>query len=237
MSLKKHAIAALVVGASFAAASCTTAGAGGGNSDLETQSEKASYAIGLEMGASLHAFSSDLDLPSLIQGITDTLTDRTVLMESADARAAVMEFARAAQEGMNERRTEMAEKNLVEGQAYLASNGDRDGVVTTATGLQYEVITAGDGASPTATDQVTVHYRGTLIDDTQFDSSYDRNEPATFPVNGVIPGWTEGLQQMKVGGKSRLVAPSELAYGEAGSGPVIGPNATLVFEVELLSIQ
>jgi len=237
MSLKKRAVAALIGGILFTAVACTSGGVGGGKSSLETQSEKASYAIGLEMGASLHAFASDIDLPSLIQGITDTLTDRQVLMASADARAAVMEFARAAQEGMNERRSELAEKNLAEGQAYLASNGDRDGVLTTTTGLQYEVIREGDGASPTSSDQVTVHYRGTLIDDTQFDSSYDRDQPATFPVNGVIPGWTEGLQRMKVGGKYRLVIPSELAYGEAGSGQVIGPNATLVFEVELLGIQ
>ena len=131
---------------------------------------------------------------------------------------------------------EATERNIAEGQAYLAENGQREGVVITESGLQYEVLTQGDGPRPSATQQVSVNYRGTLIDGTEFDSSYERGEPATFPVNRVIGGWTEALQLMSVGSKYRLVIPSNLAYGERGSGPTIGPNATLIFEVELLAI-
>jgi len=128
------------------------------------------------------------------------------------------------------------EKNKVDGEAFLAANAQKDGVVVTDTGLQYKVITAGDGAKPQATDTVTVHYRGTLIDGTEFDSSYSRGEPATFPVQGVISGWVEALQLMSVGDKYELTIPSDLAYGPAGTGGDIGPNATLIFEVELLEI-
>ena len=123
------------------------------------------------------------------------------------------------------------------GKAYLATNGKKEGVNTTSTGLQYRVITEGDGASPKATDRVTVHYSGKLIDGTEFDSSYKRNSPATFPLNGVIPGWTEGLQLMKVGGKSELVIPSELGYGARGAPGAIPPHSTLIFEVELIKIN
>lgn len=129
-----------------------------------------------------------------------------------------------------------AQKNLEEGAAFLAENANKEGVVTTASGLQYLVLKAGEGASPSTTDRVTVHYSGTTLDGDEFDSSYKRGQPATFPLNGVIGGWTEGLQLMKEGGKNRLFIPSKLAYGERGAGRDIGPNATLIFEVELIRI-
>ena len=128
-------------------------------------------------------------------------------------------------------------ENKAAGEAFLAENAKKPGVVTTASGLQYQVITEGTGASPSATDNVTVHYQGTTIDGKEFDSSYKRGEPATFPLNRVIPGWTEGLQLMKEGGKSRLFIPSNLAYGERGAGRDIGPNSTLIFDVELIKTK
>ena len=129
-----------------------------------------------------------------------------------------------------------ADKNLQEGQAFLAENGKKPGVTTTASGLQYEVIKAGDGAAPGPTDKVTVHYKGTLLDGSEFDSSYKRGETATFPLNRVIRGWTEGLQLMKTGAHYRFFIPADLAYGAHGAGRMIGPNATLIFEVELISV-
>jgi FKBP-type peptidyl-prolyl cis-trans isomerase len=134
-------------------------------------------------------------------------------------------------------REERARKNLAEGKAFLAENGKKDSVWTLPSGLQYQVITKGEGNSPEATDTVTVHYRGTLIDGSEFDSSYGRGQPATFPLDRVIRGWTEGLQLMRPGAKYRFYIPPELAYGEDGAGASIGPNATLLFEVELLSVQ
>ena len=136
----------------------------------------------------------------------------------------------------NEKNKETAEKNKIEGDAFLAENKNKEGVKTTESGLQYEVITAGEGSKPKATDQVSVHYVGTLIDGTEFDSSHKRGQPATFFLNRVVKGWTEGLQLMPVGSKYRFYIPSELGYGERGAGPKIGPNATLTFEVELLEI-
>ena len=133
-------------------------------------------------------------------------------------------------------RESQGETNTVEGAAFLEANKMQDGVMTTASGLQYMVIEKGDGPKPSASDRVTVHYRGTLIDGSEFDSSYSRGQPATFPVSGVIPGWVEGLQLMNVGGKYKFFIPSELAYGERGAGQRIGPNAVLIFEVELLEI-
>jgi FKBP-type peptidyl-prolyl cis-trans isomerase FklB len=132
---------------------------------------------------------------------------------------------------------QLADKNQKEGEVFLAENKKKKGVVTLPSGLQYHVITAGTGKIPKATDTVTTHYRGTLIDGTEFDSSYKRGEPASFPVNGVIKGWTEALQLMKVGSKWQLFIPSNLAYGPQGAGQVIGPSATLIFEIELLSIK
>jgi FKBP-type peptidyl-prolyl cis-trans isomerase len=152
-------------------------------------------------------------------------------------RQALIELKRQAAAAAKRQREEQARKNLAEGEAFLAENADREDVVMLPSGLQYQVLAAGEGDPPSATDTVSVHYRGTLVDGTEFDSSYARGEPATFRVDRVIPGWTEGLQLMRPGAKYRLFVPAALAYGERGGGAKIGPNSALVFEVELLSVQ
>lgn len=204
---------------------------------LASDAERFSYAVGNDIGNSLKDFKSELDLDALLMGLDDTLKDREAQLTAAEVRkikAKVFEKVRAQQAKADKAE---GEKNKAEGIAFLKANKSKEGVQTTSSGLQYKVIKAGDGAKPKLTDTVTVHYRGTLIDGTEFDSSYKRNQPATFPVNGVISGWTEALQLMAVGSKYELYIPSSLAYGERGAGQDIGPNATLIFEVELLSIQ
>ncbi len=209
---------------------------GTGSVTLETEDQKASYAIGLNFGANLEQIESHVDLPALMAGLEDALADRDPRIPEAELETVMEAFGQTVQaEQMAQQETER-QQNEAEGEAYLAENGARPEVTTTASGLQYEVITPGDGPRPLATDQATIHYRGTLIDGTQFDSSYDRNEPATFGVGGVIPGFAEGLQLMQVGSHYRFVIPGELAYGVGGSPPNIGPSQTLIFEVELLDI-
>jgi FKBP-type peptidyl-prolyl cis-trans isomerase FklB len=198
--------------------------------EMKSLSEKASYAIGLEIGESLGRYGTAIDLPLLIRGIQDSLKGRKPLLGSEEATNIKREFFQKMQ-------TEIAVRNLAEEVAFLDDNKNKQGVKTTASGLQYMVLKEGDGPTPKATDRVRVHYRGTLLDGTEFDSSYSRGEPTTFEVNRVIPGWTEGLQLMKVGSKYRLFIPSRLAYRDQGAGPRIGPNAMLVFEVELLGIE
>lgn len=216
----------------------TACGSGIGT-DMSSFADSSSYALGLDIGHTLQnqRIAADLDLPSLLKGLSDVLEEHEPLLSPEEAGQVLQVFGQRLQQQAEEARAEALTRNLEEGRAFLEANGEKDGVMTTASGLQYEVMTEGDGPIPTATDRVTVHYLGTLIDGTKFDSSYDRNEPARFAVNGVITGWTEALQLMKVGGKYRLFVPSHLAYGEGGSGPIIGPNATLIFEVELLSID
>lgn len=198
--------------------------------ELKTTSEKAGYAVGLDIGASLKRFESGIELKALFRGIEDTLKGNKPLLTREEAAAVRNELFKRIQE-------ELAEKNLKEGEAFLAENQKKEGVVTTASGLQYMVLKEGDGPTPTATDRVTVHYRGTLLDGSEFDSSFSGGKPATFQVRGVIAGWTEALQLMKVGNKYRLFIPSKLAYRERGAGQKIGPNAMLIFEVELLGIE
>ncbi len=214
----------------------TACGSGIGT-DMGSFTDSSSYAMGLDIGNTLENMNADLDLPSLLKGLSDILEEKEPLLTPEQAADVLQLFAQRMQEKAVEDRTDALTRNSEEGAAFLAENGEKDGVMTTESGLQYEVMTEGDGPTPTAMDRVTVHYLGTLIDGTKFDSSYDRGQPATFAVTGVIAGWTEALQLMKVGGKYRLFVPSELAYGEGGSGPVIEPNATLIFEVELLSID
>jgi FKBP-type peptidyl-prolyl cis-trans isomerase len=220
----------------IAACSAMTLACSSGRADLDSFEGKSSYAIGLDIGKAMVDNQAEIDLPSLVAGLTDALQEREPLLTEEETAQVLREFAMSMQQAAEERQSAELETNRSEGEAYLVQNGDREGVVTTGSGLQYEVMEQGDGPVPTASDRVTVHYRGQLVDGTEFDTSYD-GEPATFAVNGVIAGWTEALQLMSVGGKYRLVIPSELAYGERGSGPVIGPNATLVFEVELLAIE
>ena len=202
----------------------------------EALQDRASYIIGLNLGKSLKAQEIPITLDLIVQGLRDGVAGSSPLLTEEEIQAAMQSFQ---QEIMAKQEAQMkvtSDKNKQASDAFLAENKKKQGVTTTASGLQYEVITPGSGESPKATDQVTVHYRGTLTDGTVFDSSYDRGEPATFPVNGVIKGWVEALQLMKPGAKYKLYIPPDLAYGDRGAGGVIGPNQALVFEVELISI-
>ena len=203
--------------------------------DLTNPKQKASYAIGLNIGTTLKRQELDVDTKALTAGITDGFAGKPALTED-EQKAVLMDLQKSVMARAEEKQNAAAETNLKAGEAFLAANAKKEGVKTTASGLQYKVINSGTGLSPKLTDVVKVHYHGTLIDGTVFDSSVQRNTPATFPVNGVIPGWTEALQLMKVGDKWQLVIPAKLAYGEQGPGP-IGPNSVLIFEVELLGIE
>ncbi len=198
-----------------------------------TIEQRASYGVGRQMGEQLVNQPFDgLDKEAVIDGVTEALNGVPVQVEPDQINAAFKEI----QARMKEKDSAQAAEMGAAGEEFLAKNSKRDEVTVTESGLQYEVLTAGDGAVPSATDKVRTHYHGTLIDGTVFDSSYDRNEPAEFPVNGVIAGWTEALQMMGVGSKWRLTIPHQIAYGEKGAGNAITPFATLVFDVELLAI-
>jgi FKBP-type peptidyl-prolyl cis-trans isomerase FklB len=203
--------------------------------DLTNPKQKTSYAVGVDIATSLKRQGVDLDAKALTAGIADGLAGKPALTDEQQ-QAALMDLEKNLRAKAQENQKVAAEKNLKAGEDFLAANAKKDGVKTTASGLQYKVIKTGTGATPKPTDTVKVHYHGTLIDGTVFDSSVQRGEPVTFPVRGVIPGWTEALQLMKVGDKWQLFIPAKLAYGERGVGP-IGPNSTLIFEVELLSIE
>jgi FKBP-type peptidyl-prolyl cis-trans isomerase len=203
--------------------------------DLTNPKQKASYAIGLDIATSLKRQELDMDAKALAAGIADGFAGKPALTED-EQKAVFMELQKSVMARAEEKQNAVAGTNLKAGEAFLAANAKKEGVKTTASGLQYKVINSGTGPSPKLTDTVKVHYHGTLIDGTVFDSSVRRNMPVTFSVNGVIPGWTEALQLMKVGDKWQLVIPSKLAYGEQGP-PSIGPNSVLIFEVELLGIE
>jgi len=192
--------------------------------------QQRSYAIGRNIGMNLKQQDLQLDTEQLLKGMKDALAGQPSLLTDAEMEQTL----RALQQ---ERTAAAGAKAAKEGEAYLAANAAKPGVVTLPSGLQYKVLTAGTGKKPAATDTVVVHYRGTLTDGTEFDSSYKRNQPAKFKVNQVIPGWTEALQLMPVGSKWQLVIPAKLAYGERGAGGAIPPNAVLVFEVELQGIE
>jgi len=203
---------------------------------LNNDKNKLSYAIGMDIGASLKSLNADLDRPTLLAALNDRLDGAKLKLSEADATKAKQAFFKKQAEDRAAEQKAAGEKNKADGAKFLAENAKKKGVTTTKSGLQYEVLKQGSGAKPKATDKVTVNYRGTLIDGTEFDSSYKRGQPVTFPLNGVIKGWTEGVQLMNVGSKFKFVLPSELAYGAHGAGPKIGPNSVLAFEVELLSI-
>jgi FKBP-type peptidyl-prolyl cis-trans isomerase FklB len=204
---------------------------------LTDDKAKASYALGANMGMQLHRADAPVDVNMIIQGLKDTVSGGTSRMTDEEIRAALTKFSGDVRAHMEEKRKLDADKNKKEGEAFLAANKSNTGVVTTSSGLQYKVLTEGKGPKPAATDTVVCNYRGTLLNGKEFDSSYKRNQPASFPVNGVIKGWTEALQLMPVGSKWQLFIPADLAYGERGAGPEIEPNSTLIFEVELLSIK
>ncbi len=203
---------------------------------LTDQKEKVSYSIGMDIGNNLKRQSIEIDPDILLRGVKDAMSGGETLLTGEEARETLTALQKELVEKAKERKEQAAEKNKKEGEAYLAENRKKEGVVTLPSGLQYKVVKSGDGPSPKETDTVETNYRGTLIDGTEFDSSYKRGQAAVFPVKGVIRGWIEALQLMKVGGKWQLFVPPELAYGERGTGP-IGPNATLIFDVELLSIK
>jgi FKBP-type peptidyl-prolyl cis-trans isomerase FklB len=204
---------------------------------LKSQRDKVSYGIGIEIGNSLKHQSIDIDQDILSRGIKDILSGKEPLMTEQELQETMANFKKEIMAKQMERMKEIADKNKKDGEAFLAGNSKKEGVVTLPSGLQYKVVKEGTGATPNATDTVTVNYRGTLIDGTEFDSSERHGQSATFQVNAVIPGWTEALQLMKVGSKWQLYLPSNLAYGERGAGRDIGPNATLIFDVELLSTK
>jgi FKBP-type peptidyl-prolyl cis-trans isomerase FklB len=204
---------------------------------LETDVQKNGYSVGYDIGRALKKQPLDLDADAVVRGLSDAYKGAAQAMTDEDMTKQLNALRTEAQRRVLEQRKQAGEKALKEGEEFLAKNKNEKGVVTTASGLQYKIIKAGKGKKPTAKDTVTVHYRGTLINGTEFDSSHKRGQPATFPVSGVIPGWTEALQLMPVGSTWTLYIPSKLAYAENGSGPQIGPNATLIFEVELLEIK
>lgn len=204
---------------------------------LKDEKDKVSYSIGLEIGSKLKSQSIDINADILASGVKDALSGSKPLMTEEEIQETMTAFQKEMMAKQAEKTKALAEKNKKEGDAFLEENKKKEGVKTTSSGLQYKVLKDGEGPMPKATDTVTVNYRGTLVDGTEFDSSYKRGEPATFPVNGVIPGWVEALQLMKVGSKFQLFIPSGLAYGERGAGQQIGPNSPLIFEVELLSIK
>jgi len=204
---------------------------------LKTDREKQSYAVGVEMGNNIKRQGVDLDGNLIAQGIKDALAGGTMRLTEAEVKETVMAFQKDLMAKQQAIHKAAGDKAKAEGEAFLAANAKKSDVATLPSGLQYKVVTEGTGAMPKASDTVTVNYRGKLVDGTEFDSSYARNEPATFPVHGVIPGWTEALQLMKVGSKWELYIPASLAYGERGAGGKIPANAALIFEVELLGIK
>ena len=204
---------------------------------LKSQKEKLSYALGMDLGNQFRKQSMDVDPALLFQGMKDALAGGKTLMTEEEVRAVIAVLQNEMAKKQAEAAKVLAEKNKKEGEAFLAANKGKEGVVVLPSGLQYKILKQGEGAKPTVNDTVVCHYRGTLVDGTEFESSYRSNQPVTFPVKGVIKGWTEALQLMTVGSKWQLWIPAELAYGERARSNLIGPNSTLIFEVELISIQ
>ena len=203
---------------------------------LTTEKDKQSYAIGLNVGKNLHRDGIDVDPKIVLRGLQDELAGGKILLTDDQIKTVLTDLQNQVRQEQEAKTQALAESNKKDGAAFLTANGTKAGVVTLPSGLEYKVLVAGTGPKPSATDTVVCNYRGTLLDNTEFDNSYKRGQPVTFPVGGVIKGWTEALQLMPVGSKWQLFIPSDLAYGERGKPP-IGPNATLVFEVELLSIS
>jgi FKBP-type peptidyl-prolyl cis-trans isomerase FklB len=204
---------------------------------LKTEKDKFSYSLGMKMGENLHKQEVPVDPAILSRGLRDALAGSKTLLTDEEAQAAIMQVQKEMHDKMQTKRDAEGAGNKKVGEDFLAENKGKDGVVALPSGLQYKILKAGTGPKPTTSDTVECNYRGTLINGTEFDSSYKRGQAATFPVNGVIKGWTEALQLMPVGSKWQLFIPADLAYGERGAGGDIGPGETLIFEVELLSIK
>jgi FKBP-type peptidyl-prolyl cis-trans isomerase len=203
---------------------------------LKTDKDKQSYAIGMNIGKSIHRDGVDVDPNILLRGMKDAIAGGKTVLSDEEAKTVMTNLQANMLKEQAEKAQQAGDANKKAGDAFLAANKTKDGVVMLPSGLQYKILTQGSGPKPTATDTVVCNYKGTLLDNSEFDSSYSRNQPLTIPVSGVIKGWTEALQLMPVGSKWQLFIPSDLAYGPQAKGP-IGPNSTLIFEVELLSIQ
>jgi FKBP-type peptidyl-prolyl cis-trans isomerase FklB len=204
-------------------------------SELKTEKDKLSYALGADMGTNMKKFEIDVNVELYMKGMKDSMSGSKVLLTEEEIKTVIMSLQKDLQAKQQEKAKAQGEKNKKDGETFLTENKKKEGVKALPSGLEYKVMTEGKGKSPKNTDTVTVHYKGTLIDGTEFDSSYKRGEPASFPVNGVIKGWTEALQLMKEGSKWQLFIPADLAYGESGR-PGIPPNAVLIFEVELVKV-
>lgn len=204
---------------------------------IKSKTDKLSYSIGNEIGRNLKNQKIHINPNVFLRGVSDALTNKPAMLPEKEMQQTLTRFQEEMIKTHNAEIEAAAKKNEADSSKFLSDNKDKAGIVTTKSGLQYQVINEGKGNAPKATDRVTVNYRGTLLDGTEFDSSYKRNEPATFGVNQVIPGWTEALQLMKPGAKYKLFVPPELGYGKYGAGAQIGPNQALIFEVELLSVH
>ena len=202
-----------------------------------SEKEKISYIIGTNMAKSVLQIKEEIAIDALTDGLRDQFNGKPLAISDEESTSIMREFSAKIAKIQKEKRKELSEKATKEGQKFLEDNKKDKEVVTTKSGLQYKVLRKGTGAIPSATDKVKVHYRGTTIDGTEFDSSFKRGKPAVFPVNGVIKGWTEALQLMTVGSKYQLFIPAELAYGERGAGPMIGPNQVLIFDIDLIDIE
>jgi FKBP-type peptidyl-prolyl cis-trans isomerase FklB len=219
------------------APAASPAPAAASNSTLKTDKDKGGYAIGLNIGMNLSKQGVDVDPNMVALGLKDGMGNGKPLLTDDEVKAALSSLQGEVRKAQEAKMAQAGAANKKEGDAFLAANKTKDGVVTLPSGLQYKILKAGTGPKPTATDTVVCNYKGTLINGTEFDSSYKRGQPATFPVGQVIKGWTEALQLMPVGSKWQLFVPADMAYGDRGAGPDIGPNATLIFDVELLSIK
>lgn len=204
--------------------------------ELKTETQKLSYALGLDLGAYFKSLGEEFDLAVIQRGIDDSYNGKKTLLTPEEAAKVQQQFATRQQEKQVKKAVEMVTANQEAAKKFLDENKGKEGVQTTASGLQYKVVKKGSGPKPTAADTVKVHYKGTLLDGTEFDSSYKRNKPAEFRVDQVIPGWTEAMQLMNVGSTYELYLPPELAYGDRGAPPVIEPGSMLIFEVELLDV-
>ncbi|MBK0402676.1 FKBP-type peptidyl-prolyl cis-trans isomerase [Adhaeribacter sp. BT258] len=204
---------------------------------MNTLKEKISYIIGRDMASNFSKQGIEIEADALLSGLKDAMAGKPSALSAEETQQTMMQLQQEMEQKFQEKAGKAGENNKKEGQEFLAANKNKAGVHTLPSGMQYEILNEGTGKTPSRTDNVTTHYKGTLIDGTVFDSSYERGQPATFPVNGVIAGWTQALMMMKEGAKWRLYIPAELAYGAQGAGADIGPNATLIFDVELLKVN